>query len=93
MLIGTTIQILGKLASSVVMALITTASRAGTSLNTLANYNMIVGSVATVGGVVFTIGFVIYLLTRRAALERQQQLEAMTAAMAEELRVLRERVG
>ena len=45
------------------------------------------------GGITFASGFAIHGLTRRAAREREQQLEAMTAAMAEELRVLRERVG
>ena len=41
------------------------------------------------GAVTFGIGFALHALGLNAAAERQQQLEAMTAAMAEELRQLR----
>jgi hypothetical protein len=44
------------------------------------------------GSAMFAAGFVWFCLKRRAVAEREQQLEAMTEAMAEELRVLRERV-
>lgn len=43
------------------------------------------------GNLLFVGGFTLYGLKRRVIREREQQLEAMTAAMAEELRVLRER--
>jgi len=46
-----------------------------------------------IGNLIFAAGFALHGLKRRAAREREQQLEAMTAAMAEELRVLRERAG
>ena len=42
-----------------------------------------------IGAVTFGIGFALHALGLNAAAERQQQLEAMTAAMAEELRQLR----
>ena len=45
------------------------------------------------GALLFAAGFAMHGLSRRAAREREEQLEAMTAAMAEELRRLRERVG
>jgi len=41
------------------------------------------------GGILFGIGFALHGLGTRAAAERQAQLESLTAAMAEELRVLR----
>jgi hypothetical protein len=94
MVAGTTLQILARIGMSVVMVLFSPASRApGGSFTALARYNLMTGWVGMGGGAMFAAGFVWFCLKRRAAGEREQQLEAMTAAMAEELRVLRERVG
>jgi hypothetical protein len=95
---GTAIQTLGTVGIAAVMILMFTAigSGGGTSPDSFVNYGMVMmftGLAAGGGGLLFAVGFAIHGLTRRAAGEREQQLEAMTAAMAEELRVLRERVG
>lgn len=45
------------------------------------------------GQLAFIAGFALHGLNRRAAREREKQLEAITVAMAEELRVLRERAS
>lgn len=98
MMSGTVIQTLGTLATGAAMTLMFTVLGAsgGNSSSALMSYStmMVFAGIAAVGGsLVFTIGFAIHGLTRRAAGEREQQLEAMTVAMAEELQVLRERVG
>jgi nitric oxide reductase large subunit len=93
MAVGTTIQILARIGTSVVMVLLSKASPLSSSFTTLARYNAMTGWVRVGGGAMFAAGFVWFCLKRRAAGEREQQLEAMTAAMAEELRVLRERAS
>jgi hypothetical protein len=49
-----------------------------------------VAGLHTLGGLVFVAGFAMHGLRRKASREREQQLEAVTAAMSEELRVARE---
>jgi hypothetical protein len=94
---GTAIQTLGTVGIAAVMILMFTVLRnPGTSTDSLVSYGsvmMLAGLAVGGGSLLFAVGFAIHGLTRRAAGEREQQLEAMTAAMAEELRVLRERVG
>jgi hypothetical protein len=97
MITGATIQTLGTLGVVVVTILMFTTLGSGrNSSETFMNYSFMMvfaGLVALGGSLLFAVGFAIHGLSRRAAREREQQLEAMTAAMAEELRVLRERVG
>ncbi|MFD0895686.1 hypothetical protein KBB96_01795 [Luteolibacter ambystomatis] len=50
---------------------------------------MLLGLGSIGGGLLFGIGFAVHALGMRAAAERQAQLESLTAAMAEELRVMR----
>ena len=96
MITGTTIQTLGTLGTAAIMILMFTplgASARGSSFMHYSFVMMFTGLAAGAGGLLFTAGFAMHGLTRRAAREREQQLEAMVAAMAEELRVLRERVS
>jgi hypothetical protein len=98
MITGTTIQTLGTLGVAVAMTLMFTVLGAsgGNSPDTLIRYSsvmMFTGLAAGGGSLLFAVGFAIHGLSRRAGREREQQLEAMTATMAEELRVLRERAG
>lgn len=90
---GTVIQTLGTLGSGIAMIFMFTGLGGNNSPDVLIKYSsvMIFAGLGAVGGnLIFTTGFAIHGLTRRAAREREKQLEAMTAAMAEELRVLRE---
>lgn len=94
MAVGTTIQILARISMSVVGVMVSRASPApGGSLSDLMRYTFMANWVGMGGGAMFAAGFVWFCLKRRAVEDREQQLEAMTAAMAEELRVLRERVS
>jgi hypothetical protein len=98
MITGTTIQTLGTLGIAAAMILMFTVlgNSGGSSPDSLVSYGsvmMLTGLAAGGGSLVFAAGFAIHGLSRRAAREREQQLEAMTAAMAEELRVLRERAS
>ena len=94
MLVGTSIATIGPLISLVALVLII-ANRMGASiwpgLGYLGLFGM--GAVGLLGNLIFAAGFAVHGLKRRAARERELQLEAITAAMAEELRVLRERVS
>jgi hypothetical protein len=93
MTVGTTIQILARIGTSVVMVLLSKASPLSSSFTTLARYNAMTGWIGIGGSAMFAAGFVWLCLKRRAVEEREQQLEVMTATLAEELRVLRERTG
>jgi hypothetical protein len=93
MVAGTTIQILARIGTSVIMGQLSKVSGLSDSFTTLARYKFMTGWVGVGGSAMFAAGFVWFCLKRRVVDEREQQLEAMTAAMAEELRVLRERVG
>lgn len=97
MITGTTIQTLGTLGAAATMILMFTVLGSGRNPpETMMSYSYVMvfaGLVAVGGSLLFTVGFAIHGLRRKVANEREQQLEAITAAMAEELRVLRERVG
>ena len=92
MVTGTVVQTLGTLSLGVALLMLTVFKPSGGSVDYT---SMLIWSneVAMAGNLVFTAGFALHGLTRRAASEREKQLETMTAAMAEELRILRERVG
>jgi len=93
MVVGTTIQIFARIGAAVTMGLLSKTSGLGESFTTLTRYNTMAGWAGVGGSAMFAAGFVWFCLKRRAVDEREQQLETMTAAMAEELRVLRERTG
>lgn len=96
MITGTAIQTLGTLGAVATMILMFTplgASARGSSFMRYSYVMMFTGLAAGGGSLLFAAGFAIHGLTRRAARERELQLEAMTAAMAEELRVLRDRAS
>lgn len=96
MITGATIQSLGTLGAVAAMLVLSLGSFWRSSSGGLASYNSVMiftGWAAGGGSLLFAAGFGLHGLTRRAAREHEQQLEAMTAAMAEELRILRERVG
>ena len=91
---GTALHALGALGGSIGMIFLTMpGSRDSVHYTNVIIVCSAAGITAKIGGMVFVIGFTLYILKRRAAPEREQQLEALTAAMAEELRVLRERAG
>ncbi len=94
MMIGTAMSTLGYLATIVSVALAFTGVSTSRGYGFYSSANVVIIAVAgliTLGGLVFASGFAMHGLRRKAAREREQQLEAVTAAMSEELRVARER--
>lgn len=92
MMIGTAMSTLGALGTGISMvALFAGASKSGISgMPTTMLVFAAVAGLYTLGGLVFASGFAMHGLRRKAARERELQLEAMTAAMSEELQVARE---
>jgi len=92
MMIGTamsTLGALGTVASMVLMFAGMGSSGASGMSSTMIVFAAVAG-MHTLGGLVFASGFAMHGLRRKAARERELQLEAMTAAMSEELQVARE---
>jgi hypothetical protein len=92
MMIGTAMSTLGALGTIISMVMMFTNMGARHSYG-FSGSMPIFASVAgmhTLGGLVFASGFAMHGLRRKAAREREQQLEAITAAMGEELRTTRE---
>jgi hypothetical protein len=84
MMVGTAMTTLGALFSIVSMAVMFAGSSSIVMLTSVVGFH-------TLGALVFASGFAMHGLRRKASREREQQLEAVTAAMSEELRVARER--
>lgn len=92
MMVGTAMSTLGGLGTvvSMVMMFADMGSSGGAGINRSMVVFAVVAGLHTLGGLVFASGFAMHGLRRKAAREREQQLEVMTAAMSEELRVARE---
>lgn len=84
MMIGTAMSTLGGMLSIASMLMMFRSSSSIVMISSVVGFH-------TLGGLVFASGFAIHGLRRKAAREREQQLEAITSAMSEELRVARER--
>ena len=92
MMIGTAMSTIGALGTIASMVLLFTNMRAS-GMSGMNSSMMVFAAVAgmhTLGGLVFAAGFAMHGLRRKAAREREQQLEAIATAMGEELRVARE---
>ncbi len=92
MMIGTAMSTIGGLGTIASMVLMFTNMRTS-GLSGMNSSMLVFAAVAgmhTLGGLVFAAGFAMHGLRRKAAREREQQLETITAAMGEELRVARE---
>ena len=89
MMVGTALSTLGGIGTILTMVLMVSnfSSRGPSGFSA----TLAVAGVYLLGGLVFASGFAMHGLRRKAARDREQQLEAVTAAMSEELRVLRER--
>lgn len=92
MMVGTAMSTLGGLGTvvSMVMMFADMSSSGVAGINRSMVVFAVVAGLHTLGGLVFASGFAMHGLRRKAAREREQQLEVMTAAMSEELRVARE---
>ena len=93
MMVGTAMSTLGALGMGVAMVLMfadMSSSATSGMPNTMVMFAAVAG-LQSLGGLVFASGFAMHGLHRKAAREREQQLESITAAMGEELRVARER--
>ena len=93
MMVGTAMSTLGGIGTILTMVLMVSnfSSRGPSGFSASITATLAVAGVYLLGGLVFASGFAMHGLRRKAARDREQQLEAVTAAMSEELRVLRER--
>lgn len=86
MMVGTAMATLGAMGTAIWMIL---------GFSSMSSSGMIlffaISGIYILGGLIFAYGFAMHGLRRKAARERELQLEAITAAMAEELRISRER--
>lgn len=91
MLIGTAMSTLGALGTVATMVLMfSNLTGSGVSgMSSSITIFLAVAGMHTLGGLVFASGFAMHGLRRKAAREREQQLETIAAAMGEELRVAR----
>lgn len=91
MMIGTAMSTLGALGTGVSMVAMFAGARTS-GISGASSGMLVFAAVAglfTLGGLVFASGFALHGLRRKAGREREQQLEAMAAAMSEELQVAR----
>jgi hypothetical protein len=98
MMVGTALQSLGTIGTIVFLVQMMTGWRSPSAGSAPGFAEtaviMIVAGIAAAGGALaFAAGFAMHGLQRRAARDREEQLEAMAVAMAEESRELRERHG
>jgi len=94
MMAGTAMSTLGALGAGAAMVLMFSNMSSSSGISGMQSSMIMFAAVAglqTLGGLVFASGFAMHGLRRKAAREREQQLETITTAMGEELRVARER--
>jgi len=94
MMVGTAMSTLGALGAGAAMVLMFSNMSSSSGISGMQSSMIMFAAVAglqTLGGLVFASGFAMHGLRRKAAREREQQLETITTAMGEELRVARER--
>lgn len=93
MMIGTAMSTLGALGTvaSMVLMFSNLSSSGASGLSSPITILIAVAGMHTLGGLVFASGFAMHGLRRKAAREREQQLETIAAAMGEELRVARDK--
>lgn len=96
MMIGTAMSTLGALGTVIAMVVMFTnigGSRGYgfSGMSSSITIFLAVAGMHILGGLVFASGFAMHGLRRKAAREREQQLETIAAAMGEELRVARDK--
>jgi chromate transport protein ChrA len=91
MMVGTAMSTLGALGTIASMVMMFTNMRSSgfSGVNPTMLVFAAVAGMHTLGGLVFAAGFAMHGLRRKAAREREQQLETIAAAMGEELRTSR----